>query len=290
MTTAFPLEGETETSEIKEGSLILLYQDQRRQWVTTATREKFHTHRGYVELEKLLGSQFGTTITTSMGQVLSVFKPRILDVVESFDRPTQILYPKDIGYALYHLGLRPGDTVLEVGTGSGAMAVSLAQAVWPDGHVFTYEMRPELVEAAALNIKKTGLSQVITQRQKDPSNGFDEEEATAVVVDLGDPWIMVEPAWKSLRAGGMLAAFTPTTNQLEKLSAKLREEGFLVLESVELILRSMKTEAGKIRPETRMIGHTAYTTIARKITKRLGSAEANHLYSADGEKTERPSE
>jgi len=236
----------------------------------------------------LLGSQYGTTITTSMGQVLSVFKPRILDIVESFERPTQILYPKDIGYALYQLGLRPGDTVLEVGTGSGAMTVSLAQAVWPDGQVFTYEMRPEFVEAAAINIKKTGLSQVITQRVKDPSNGFDEKEVTAVVIDLGDPWIMVEPAWKSLRAGGMLAAFTPTTNQLEKLSARLRDEGFLVLESVELILRSMKTEAGRVRPETRMIGHTAYTTIARKTMKLPSSAEANHLYSGDKENTESP--
>jgi tRNA (adenine57-N1/adenine58-N1)-methyltransferase catalytic subunit len=252
-------------SEIKEGSHVLLYQDARRQWITTASRQRFHTHKGYVDLDRLLGMRYGEIIKTSMGSSLSVFKPRIMDMVQSFDRPTQILYPKDIAYAIYQLGLRPGDTVLEVGTGSGAMTVSIAQAVWPDGHVHTYEMRPEFAEAAKVNIAKTGLAEVITQHLKDPSEGFDEKNATAIVVDLGDPWRIASPASRSLMPGGMLAAFTPTTNQLERLVASLRENGFLVVESVELMIREIRGESGKVRPETRMIGHTAYITIARKM-------------------------
>jgi tRNA (adenine57-N1/adenine58-N1)-methyltransferase len=252
-------------SEIKEGNHILLYQDSRRQWITTASKQRFHTHKGYVDLDKLLGMRYGEVVKTSKGLTLSVFKPRIMDMVLSFDRPTQILYPKDIAYAIYQLGLRPRDTVLEVGTGSGAMTVSIAQAVWPDGHVHTYEMRPEFAEAAKINIAKTGLGDVITQHLKDPSEDFDERNVAAVVVDLGDPWKMAGPAYRSLMPGGMLAAFTPTTNQLEKLVASLRENGFLVVESVELILREIRGESGKVRPETRMIGHTAYITIARKV-------------------------
>jgi tRNA (adenine57-N1/adenine58-N1)-methyltransferase catalytic subunit len=252
-------------SEIKEGSHVLLYQDARRQWITTASRQRFHTHKGYVDLDRLLGMRYGEIIKTSMGSSLSVFKPRIMDMVQSFDRPTQILYPKDIAYAIYQLGLRPGDTVLEVGTGSGAMTVSIAQAVWPDGHVHTYEMRPEFAEAAKANIAKTGLADVITQHLKDPSEGFDEKNAAAIVVDLGDPWKIAGPASHSLIPGGMLAAFTPTTNQLERLVASLRENGFLVVESVELMIREIRGESGKVRPETRMIGHTAYITIARKM-------------------------
>jgi len=252
-------------SEIKEGNHILLYQDSRRQWITTASKQRFHTHKGYVDLDKLLGMRYGEVVKTSKGLTLSVFKPRIMDMVLSFDRPTQILYPKDIAYAIYQLGLRPRDTVLEVGTGSGAMTVSIAQAVWPDGHVHTYEMRPEFAEAAKINIAKTGLGDVITQHLKDPSEDFDERNVAAVVVDLGDPWKMAGPAYRSLMPGGMLAAFTPTTNQLEKLVASLRENGFLVVESVELMLREIRGESGKVRPETRMIGHTAYITIARKV-------------------------
>ncbi len=218
-----------------------------------------------MDLDQLLGMQYGEVIKTSKGSSLSVFKPRIMDMVQSFDRPTQILYPKDIAYAIYQLGLRPGDMVLEVGTGSGAMTVSIAQAVWPDGHVHTYEMRSDFAEAAKANIAKTGLGAVITQHLKDPSEGFDEKNAVAIVVDLGDPWKIAGPAYRSLTPGGMLAAFTPTTNQLERLVASLRENGFLVVESVELMLREIRGESGKVRPETRMIGHTAYITIARKL-------------------------
>ncbi len=86
-----------------------------------------------------------------MGQNLAVFKPRALDIVESFDRPTQILYPKDIGYALFQLGIGNGDRVLEVGTGSGALTAALARGIAPDGQVFTYEMRPEFLRAAKAN-------------------------------------------------------------------------------------------------------------------------------------------
>ena len=249
---------------IEEGSQVLLFQDARRKWVTRVSRTKFHTHRGYLELEGIIGKKYGESVKTSMGQPVTLFRPRAIDLVDVFDRPTQILYPKDIGYSIYQLGVKSGDHVLEVGTGSGAMTASLAQAVKPDGHVFSYEMRPEFLEAAKMNIDKAGLSKWVTLHHKDPTDGFDEKDADAIVVDLGDPWKMVAPAWKSLVGGGMLAAFTPTTNQLEKVAASLRTGGFLILEAVEVFLRELKTETGKLRPESRMVGHTAYVTIARK--------------------------
>ena len=251
--------------EIKLGDRVLLYQDARRQWIAKVEPGRFHTHRGYFELAELVGKEYGGSVQTSMGQNLAVFKPRVLDIVESFDRPTQILYPKDIGYALFQLGIGNGDKVLEVGTGSGALTSGLARGVAPDGQVFTYEMRPEFMRAAKANVDKAGLGSLVTFHNKDPTNGFEETNADAVVVDLGDPWRMVAAAWKSLTGGGMLAGFTPTINQLEKLAAALREEGFVILEAVELLMREFKTETGKVRPETRMIGHTVYVTIARKL-------------------------
>ena len=211
-----------------------------------------------------MGKRYGESVKTSMGQTLSLFRPRAIDLVDVFDRPTQILYPKDIGYSLYQLGVKSGDRVLEVGTGSGAMTASLAQAVQPEGHVFSYEMRQEFLEAARSNIEKAGLSSWVTLHAKSPVDGFDEDRASAVVVDLGDPWRIVGPAWQALVGGGMLAGFTPTTNQLEKLAVALREGGFIIVEAVEVLLREWKTEAGKLRPESRMVGHTAYVTIARK--------------------------
>jgi tRNA (adenine57-N1/adenine58-N1)-methyltransferase len=175
------------------------------------------------------------------------------------------LYPKDIGYALFQLGIGNGDRVLEVGTGSGALTSALARGIAPDGQVFSYEMRPEFLRAAKANVEKAGFGSLVTFHNKDPTEGFEEKEADAVVVDLGDPWRMVGAAWRALIGGGLLAGFTPTINQLEKLALALREGGFMILEAVELLMREFKTEAGKVRPETRMIGHTAYVTIARKL-------------------------
>lgn len=250
---------------IRQGDQVLLYQDPRRKWVTRVSGEKFHTHRGFVNLETLVGMKPGGTVTTSMGHSLWVFEPTLTDLLDTFDRPTQILYPKDVAYALYMIGVKPGHRAVEVGTGSGAMTTALARAVDPGGHVYSYENRPEFLEVARRNLEKTGLSSIVTLHSKDPTEGFDEVEADVAVLDVGDPWKMVGAFWTALVEGGMLAAFTPTFNQLEKLEETLRKGGFLLIEAVEVLIRQMKTEAGKIRPESRMVGHTAYITIARKI-------------------------
>lgn len=254
------------TDSFKEGDLVLLYQDPRRHWITRITRTRFHTHKGYLNLEDLVGTEPGNLVTTSLGQQLAVFKPRLSDLVESFGRPTQILYPKDIGYALYRLGVKNGDIVIEVGTGSGALTAAIAQSIAPDGKIYTYENRTEFQQQAQKNLEKSGWFRQVTFRSVDPSDGFLERNVDAAVIDLGDPWKIVAPAWDALAGGGMLAAFTPTINQLEKLSSALRTNGFLVTEAVELLVRDLKTETGKVRPESRMIGHTAYVTIARKIS------------------------
>ena len=253
------------TATFRENDLVLLYQDPRRHWITRAGQGRFHTHRGYLDLKELVGVEPGSLVKTSMGQMLAAFKPILSDIVNSFDRPTQILYPKDIGYALYRLGLRSGGSVVEVGTGSGALTASLAQSIAPDGRVYTYENRKEFLTSARKNLEKTGLSRLVTFRDVDPSDGFLESRVDAAVIDLGDPWKMVGPAWDALVGGGTIAGFTPTVNQLEKFADALKKNHFLVFEAVGLLVRDFKTEAGKVRPESRMIGHTAYVTIARKV-------------------------
>lgn len=232
--------------------------------MTTVSRNRFHTHKGFVDTESIIGAAYGSCVKTSMGQPIWIFKPRPVDMVELFDRPTQILYPKDIGYVLYQLGIGPGSKVAEAGTGSGVMTAALARAVSPEGHVYSYESRPDFHETALGNLERVGLSSFVTLHNRDPSQGFEENGLDAVILDLGDPWTLVKATWNALTGGGMVAGFTPTFNQLEKLGESLRREGFLVLESVEVLLRELKTELGKLRPESRMVGHTAYITCARK--------------------------
>src|SRR5947199_7183246 len=94
--------------EIRLGDRVLLYQDARRKWIARVEPGRFHTHRGYFELADLVGREYGGSMRTRMGQKLAVFKPRALDIVVSFERPTQILDPKDFGYALFPLGFGNG--------------------------------------------------------------------------------------------------------------------------------------------------------------------------------------
>ena len=56
-------------------------------------------------------------------------------------REAQIIYPKDLGQLLYQLDLGPGSRVIEVGTGHGAMTMSLIRAVGQTGQVVSYEIR-----------------------------------------------------------------------------------------------------------------------------------------------------
>ena len=144
------------TASIQGGDLVFLYQDARRNWIARAGEGRFHTHRGYLDLKDLVGLEYGVFVKTSLGQSLAVFKPRLLELVNSFNRPTQIMYPKDIGYAIYQLGLKEGDTAIEVGTGSGALTGALAQAVAPNGRVYTYENREEFLGRLRRTWKRLG--------------------------------------------------------------------------------------------------------------------------------------
>lgn len=52
------------------------------------------------------------------------------------------------------LNVSPGMTVVESGTGSGCMTLSLARAVSPHGHVYTYEYNDVRAKTAAEEFKK----------------------------------------------------------------------------------------------------------------------------------------
>ncbi len=82
-------------------------------------------------------------------------------------RRTQVVYPKDLGVISAWTGLSPGQTVVESGTGSGALTIFAANLVRPDGHVYSYELRPEFQKVAEKNITRVGLSSIITLKQAD---------------------------------------------------------------------------------------------------------------------------
>jgi tRNA (adenine57-N1/adenine58-N1)-methyltransferase len=264
-----PAEGDSEATErqaetITETSLILVYRDRRRRWlIRPKDTPKLHTHLGILDVSALIGRGYGITVTTTLGDALIILKPTIEDLVMKLTRKTQVVYPKDLGLIMVKLGIHSGSRVIETGTGTGATTALMAYLVQPAGMVYTYDIRPEFQEVARKNAEKLSLSKYVTFRVGDSRLGFKERGMDAGVLDVGDPWEVVSSMRESLKPAAPMVAITPTTNQAEKLVAKMIDEGFVSIETVEILLRHLEARVGMTRPSSIMVGHTAYLTFGR---------------------------
>ena len=249
---------------ITEDSYVLVYRDRRRRWlVKPKDTPKLHTHLGILDVSSLVGKEYGIAVETTLGDLLTILEPTIEDLVMKLARKTQVIYPMDLGLIAVKLGVHSGTRVLETGTGSGATTALMAYLVQPGGMVYTYDLNPEFQEVARKNIEKLGLSEFVSFKVADSRLGFEESGLDAGILDVGDPWEVVRSMRASLKPSAPMAAITPTTNQAERLVAKLKEEGFVNVETVEILLRYIEARVGMTRPSNIMVGHTAYLTFGR---------------------------
>lgn len=253
---------------ISEGDSVLLYLDRKRTYLVTVEKEKsFHTHKGFIQLGELIGKEFGTRIASSMGIEFIALKPTLRDYVFKTLRKTQITYPKDIALIVMFSGVGPSSRVVEAGTGTGALTTALAFYVKPEGRVYSYEVRREFIEIASKNLKRAGVSEYVELKNKDVTEGIDERDVDAVILDLATPWLVILHACSALKGSGTLVSFSPTIDQVAKTVDALKENRFVAIETVECLMRRMQIAKGKTRPETLMTGHTGYITFARKAFK-----------------------
>jgi tRNA (adenine57-N1/adenine58-N1)-methyltransferase len=252
--------------KILEGQDILLWLDRERTYmVKVEAGKQFHTHKGFLLFDDLIGKPWGSSVSTNLGATFYALPPLIRDRVLKTDRRTQVLYPKDIGYILYQLGIGNGSKVVEAGTGSGALTMSLANAVKPDGKIFTYEIDERSQKIAATNIERAGLSNYVEMKLGDVCSGISEEGVDAVILDLATPWLIVPHVWKALAGGGVFISFSPTIEQVMKTVYEIEDHTFIDIETIELILRRITVAENRTRPETLMMGHSGYLTTARKV-------------------------
>ncbi|MDI9644664.1 MAG: tRNA (adenine-N1)-methyltransferase [Candidatus Verstraetearchaeota archaeon] len=250
---------------IEEGQDVLLYVNERKSWILKVEKgKKFHTHKGIVELDEVIGKQFGVELKTSMGLPIKIMPTDYLDHLERLARKTQVIYPKDIAMITLLANVRPGSRVVECGTGSGSLTSYLASHVQPNGTVYTYECREEFQKIARKNLEKMGLLGNVVMKLKDINEGIDEKDVDAIVLDMATPWQVVGIARESLRIGGRLVSFSPTINQVEKTVEEMRSKGFLAVKAIELIMRTYKVKANETRPDMVMVGHTGYIVSGRK--------------------------
>ncbi|HZW58141.1 MAG TPA: tRNA (adenine-N1)-methyltransferase [Nitrososphaerales archaeon] len=267
-------QGNTEEDRIKDGDRVLLYLDNRRTWlVRTTPPSQFHTHAGIINLGELVGKKYGDAIRTTLGDSIFLLRPVTLDFIMKSERRTQIVYPKDFAYISARSGLRSGCRVIECGTGSGALTTYFASIVSPGGLVCTFEERVDFYEIAKRNVEKAGLNEYVRFANANlVTLAISEADREALspgtydlaMIDIGDPWNLLEIMHKLLKGGGFAFCICPTTNQLETVASTM-EGKFVDIESAEILLRKMEARVGKTRPSMRMIGHTCYLISGRKV-------------------------
>lgn len=252
-------------STINEGDLVLLHLNRKRTYMVKVEKGKsFHTHKGFLQLDSLIGAEYGTRIKSNTGTEFVVLKPLLTDYIFKSQRKTQITYPKDVALIVMFSGIGPGSYVVEAGTGTGALTTALAHYVQPNGKVYTYEIRSEFVETAQKNLQRAHLLDFVEFKNKDITLGIDETGIDAVILDLATPWLVIKHAYAALKGSGTLVSFSPTIDQVVKTVEALEENGFVGIETIECMMRGMQTDRGKTRPETLMTAHTGYITFARK--------------------------
>jgi tRNA (adenine57-N1/adenine58-N1)-methyltransferase len=255
-------------------SLVLLIgQDRKRFVVRLEPGGELQTHRGCIKFDDLIGQPLGREIKSHLDYPFILLEPGGFDLIQLLKRTTQIMYPKDIGYTLLKLNVLPGSRVVEAGTGSGGFTLALARAVGPEGMVYSYEVRHDILNLARKNLESLGLADSVQFRLRDIAEGFDEQEVDAVFLDVRRPWAYLSSVTGSLKDSGWFGALLPTTNQVVELVRALEEWGtFGYIEVEEVLVRGYKAVPARFRPMDRMIAHTGYLTFARKVSREVAEA------------------
>ncbi len=256
---------------IKENDLIFLILDQKRRWlVQVKSGGSFHTHRGIIEFDDIIGKNYGSVIFSkpynTQGYKFFVLRPLPSDYILHMSRKTQIIYPEDAGLILVYSGISPSSVIIEAGCGSGALTCILGNFVRPNGHIYSYDINQKSIRRATLNVEKAELEDVVTIQYGDILNDdFDHKNVDVIVLDMATPWDAIKKIKKYLKYSGTVVSFSPTIEQVKKTVSSMKEQKFVEVNTYELIKRKIQVKENATRPEVRMIGHTGYLTFGRKI-------------------------
>jgi len=254
---------------IKPGDYVILYHSRRMNYlVAVQPKGGFSTHRGQLPFDQIAGREFGDEVRTHLGFLFYLLKPSLADLAMKVKRATTIVYPKDVGTMLLAAAVFPGARVIEAGSGSGALTTILASFVRPDGRVYSYERRPEFSANARANVTKYGLAESCEFFVRDPeSEGFEQSDVDAVLLDVPEPWTLIAPAHKALKGGYALVSISPTVEQVRKTVSAMEMQGFARIHVKEVLEREMLVRPTGIRPADRMVAHTVYLILGHKVNQ-----------------------
>jgi tRNA (adenine57-N1/adenine58-N1)-methyltransferase catalytic subunit len=251
----------------KKGELVIVRDDKNKTYLQKLdAKGRFQSHVGMVAHKDIIGREEGEQFLTSTNREVAVFYPTLNDYIHKMGRKTAIIHPKDIGAILFLADIKPGDRIVEAGTGSGALLLALSRYAGKKGHIYSYDNRFELQDVARKNLEKfyNKFPLNITLKEQDIAHGIDEDNIDAIVLDFSQPWEVISEAVRSLRRGGHIASYLPTIIQAERFVKELEAaESFLDIEIIEVLLRPWQIKGYSVRPQHRMVGHTGFMIFAR---------------------------
>jgi tRNA (adenine57-N1/adenine58-N1)-methyltransferase catalytic subunit len=230
----------------------------------------FHTHRGSLRHDDLIGAQEGSVVTAAGGTAYVALRPLLADYTLAMKRGAAVVYPKDAAQIVAFADIFPGARVLEAGAGSGALSCWLLRAVGESGEVVSFERRADFAEIARANVAKfyRGVPPQWRLEVGDLGQADDKASFDRVILDMLAPWECVPDAAAALIPGGLICCYVATTTQLSRVVEELRAHGgFFEPAAWETMARGWHVDGLAVRPEHRMIGHTGFLVTARRLAE-----------------------
>jgi tRNA (adenine57-N1/adenine58-N1)-methyltransferase catalytic subunit len=265
-----PAAGPGRGGPFRPGDRVQLTDPKGRHYtLTLESGGQYHTHRGSLAHDELIGKPEGSLVHSPVGTPYLALRPRLADYVLSMPRGAQVIYPKDAAQILMWGDIFPGARVLEAGAGSGALTCSLLQAVGPQGAVLSYEVRADHAEHAERNVRgffgSTPLNWTLKVADVHTHDGV-AEPVDRVVLDMLAPWEQLDTVAAALIPGGVLVGYVATTTQLSRLVEDLRgQQCWTEPQAWECLVRPWHVVGLAVRPDHRMQGHTAFLVTARRL-------------------------
>jgi len=282
-------------SQLSSGERIHLVDKKRRQYALTLKAGETYQFSGQkIAHDAIIGRPDGTIVALSGGKKMVAFRPTFGEYVVKMPRGAQVLYPKDLALIPMWADVYPGARVFEAGTGSGALTMALLRAVGTRGTVVTYEAREDFARTALTNIERyLGAPSNLVPLRRNAYEGVELLEDGVpfdrVVLDLPEPWQVVPHAANALRSGGIYLSFVPTVPQVvQTVEALERATVFGLIETFETLLRTWSVQGRSVRPDHRMVAHSGFITVARKVEPGLLGPMSEKGVPADGDQEVTP--
>ncbi|HVA80873.1 MAG TPA: tRNA (adenine-N1)-methyltransferase [Candidatus Binataceae bacterium] len=254
-------------AQLKVGNAVIFIDRKGRRYLKTLQAGKKILIRGELVADAIFGIEEGSRVKFSTGETFVVLRPTYADLIPLLPRAAQVIYPKDTGPLLIWGDVFPGATVVEGGTGAGALTIALLRAVGPAGRVISYEIREDFAAVARRNVAAYfGDAPNWTLRLRDLYEGFEETGVDRMFLDLPEPSRALEVAARALRPGGVLVSYVPTALQIKDTVDALQSRAdFGEVETFETLLRHWQVKGMSVRPFFRMIAHSAFIIVARRL-------------------------